>query len=54
LATGNQELADALRRTLLAVATNQTSLGRIPSLANDSADRGASDTTLLFLFGLAL
>src|SRR5664280_3870281 len=54
LATGNEALADALRRTLVALATNQTPLGHIPSLAYDPADRGASDTTPLFLFGLAL
>ena len=54
LATGNEELADALRRTLVALATNQTPRGLIPSLAHDPADRGASDTTPLFLFGLAL
>ena len=54
LATGNEELADALRRTLVSLAANQTPLGHIPSLAHDPADRGASDTTPLFLFGLAL
>ena len=54
LATGNEELADALRRTLVALAKNQTPHGHIPSLAHDPADRGASDTTPLFLFGLAL
>lgn len=54
LATGNEELADALRRTLVALAANQTQRGHIPSLAHDGADRGASDTTPLFLFGLAL
>jgi hypothetical protein len=54
LATGNEELADALRRTLVALAGNQTLRGHIPSLAHDPADRGASDTTPLFLFGLAL
>ena len=54
LATGNEELADALRRTLMALAANQTPRGHIPSLAHDPADRGASDTTPLFLFGLAL
>ena len=54
LATGNQELADALRRTLVALAANQTLRGHIPSLAHDPGDRGASDTTPLFLFGLAL
>ena len=54
VATGNEELADALRRTLLALAANQTPRGHIASLAHDPADRGASDTTPLFLFGLAL
>ncbi|MGB7549266.1 MAG: glycoside hydrolase 100 family protein [Terracidiphilus sp.] len=54
LATGNEELADALRRTLVALAENQTARGLIPSLAHDPDDRGASDTTPLFLFGLAL
>jgi hypothetical protein len=54
LATGNEELADALRRTLMALASNQTLRGHIPSLAHDPDDRGASDTTPLFLFGLAL
>ena len=41
LATGNEELADALRRTLVALAANQTPLGHIPSLAHDPGDRGA-------------
>lgn len=54
LVTGNAELVDALRRTLVALADNQTPLGHIPSLANDPGDRGASDSTPLFLFGLAL
>ena len=54
LATGNQELADALRRTLVALAANQTPRGLVPGLAHDPADRGSSDTTPLFLFGLAL
>jgi hypothetical protein len=54
LVTGNDELADALRRTLVALASNQTSRGHIPSLAHDPTNRGASDTTPLFLFGLAL
>ncbi len=54
LVTGNVELADALRRTLAALAYNQTSLGHIPSLAHDPGDRGASDSTPLFLLGLAL
>ena len=48
------ELIDALRRTLAALAKNQTKLGHIPSLAHDPDDRGASDTTPLFLLAVAL
>ncbi len=54
LASGNEELIAALQRTLAALALNQTDLGHIPSLAHDPADRGASDTTPLFLIALAL
>ena len=54
LVTGNEVLADALQRTLVALAANQTAHGHIPSLAHDPDDRGASDTTPLFLFGLAM
>ena len=54
LATGNEQLADALERTLVALANNQTPHGHIPSLAHDPANRGSSDSTPLFLFGLAL
>ncbi len=54
LATGNQRLADALERTLVALAGNQSLHGHIPSLAHDPDNRGSSDSTPLFLFGLAL
>ena len=54
LATGNEQLADALKRTLVALAENQTLHGHISSLAHDPANRGSSDSTPLFLFGLAL
>jgi starch synthase len=54
LATGNEQLADALERTLVALADNQTVHGHIPSLAHDPDNRGSSDSTPLFLFGLAL
>ena len=54
LVSGRDELVDGLRRTLLALAENQTERGHIASLAHDPDDRGASDTTPLFLFGLAL
>jgi hypothetical protein len=54
LTTGDQALVDGLRRTLEALARNQSRLGQIPSLAHDPDDRGASDTTPLFLIALAL
>ena len=50
--SGEPKLMTALRRTLEALAKNQTPRGHIPSLAHDPDDRGASDTTPLFLFGL--
>jgi len=53
LASGNQELTASLRRVLETCARNQTPLGHIPSLAHDPHDRGASDTTPLFLLTLA-
>ncbi|MBN1490028.1 MAG: amylo-alpha-1,6-glucosidase [Phycisphaerae bacterium] len=54
LVSGREEFVDALRRVLETLAKNQTRLGHIPSLAHDPDDRGASDTTPLFLFGLAI
>lgn len=49
LASGDERLMDALRKTLEALAHNQSRHGHIPSLAHDPEDRGASDTTPLFL-----
>ncbi|MCG6923532.1 MAG: amylo-alpha-1,6-glucosidase [Acidobacteria bacterium] len=54
LASGDRALVDALRRTLVALAKNQSERGHIPSLAHDPGDRGASDTTPLFLLALGL
>lgn len=54
LVSGDPKLAGALERTLSALAKHQTERGHIPSLAHDAGDRGASDSTPLFLFGLAL
>jgi glycogen debranching enzyme len=54
LSTGDPQFEDAIRRVLEALAKNQTSRGHIPSLAHDPEDRGASDTTPLFLIGLAV
>jgi hypothetical protein len=54
LLSGDERLLTALRRTLEALARNQTPRGHIPSLAHDPSDRGASDTTPLFLLALGL
>ena len=54
LTTGDEGLVSALRRVLTALAANQTALGHIPGLAHDPEDLGASDTTPLFLIGVAL
>lgn len=52
--SGDRRLIEPLGRVLKALATNQTRHGHIPSLAHDPRDLGASDTTPLFLVGLAL
>jgi glycogen debranching enzyme len=54
LVTENAELMAGLRRLLTTLANHQTRLGHIPSLAHDPSDRGASDTTPLFLIAVAL
>ena len=54
LVSGHPVLLRALEQTLTALAGNQTERGHIPSLAHDPRDRGASDSTPWFLFGLAL
>jgi hypothetical protein len=54
LVTGQKDLIKALKKTFLSLARNQTKLGHIPSLAHNPHDCGASDTTPLFLFALAL
>ena len=54
LVSGEPRLLQALGRTLSALAKNQTRRGHIPSLAHDPRDRGASDSTPWFLFGLAI
>lgn len=54
LASGNEQLITSLRKTLQTLAKNQSTHGHIPSLAHDPQDKGASDTTPLFLLSLAL
>lgn len=49
LASGNETLLASLLRVMATLARNQSRLGHIPSLVHDPEDRGASDTTPLFL-----
>jgi len=52
--TGNIKLLDSIRKVLMTLAKNQSEHGHIPSLAHDKDDRGASDTTPLFLLGVGI
>jgi len=54
LASKEPKLLQQLKRVLETLAANQTKLGHIPSLVHDKEDRGASDTTPLFLMAVAL
>jgi len=54
LVSGNKKLIESLRRVLETVGRNQSRLGHIPSLVHDREDRGASDTTPLFLMAVGL
>ena len=53
-ASGNEVLLHSLRRVLETLAQNQSPRGHIPSLVHDPEDRGASDTTPLFLLVLGM
>jgi Alkaline and neutral invertase len=54
MASDNAELIKSVRVVLVALAHGQTAHGHIPSLASNPNDLGASDTTPLFLIGLAV
>ncbi len=54
LASGHKKLIAAYRRVLEVLASNQTRMGHIPSLVHDPEDRGASDTTPLFLLAAGI
>ena len=54
LVSGDGRLIKAWRHVLEVLAANQSSLGHIPSLVHDPNDRGASDTTPLFLLAAAV
>ncbi|QGY46100.1 amylo-alpha-1,6-glucosidase [Maribellus comscasis] len=52
--SNNQELIKSIRNVLETLARNQTEHGHIPSLVHDKDDRGASDTTPLFLLAAGI
>jgi len=54
LASKNKKLIESLERVLETLGKNQTPLGHVPSLVHDPEDRGASDTTPLFLMAVGL
>lgn len=54
LASGHPKLIRMVRRMLKVTAGNQTSRGHIPSYIHDPGNKGASDTTPLFLMLLAI
>jgi len=51
--SGDKELLGALERCLISLAECQSASGLIPGLVDDPHDLGPSDTTPLFLVGLA-
>jgi hypothetical protein len=52
--SGNQQLMESMQKVMETLAKNQTERGHIPSLVHDKDDRGASDTTPLFLLGAGI
>ncbi len=52
LASGDAQLTSVIRNVLQTAVQNQSEHGHIPSLVHDPQDRGASDTTPLFLLAV--
>ena len=52
--SGDQKLIDSARLVLTTLAQNQSELGHIPSMVHDKENRGSSDSTPLFLMGIAI
>ncbi len=50
----NKKLMDSIQLVLETLAKSQTEHGHIPSLVHDNEDRGASDTTPLFLMAVGI
>jgi hypothetical protein len=52
--SGDLLLIESMRKVLQTLAKNQSTKGHIPSLVHDKEDRGASDTTPLFLLAVGI
>jgi Alkaline and neutral invertase len=52
--SGNVKLVQLIERTLVTLSKNQSENGHIPSMVHDAENRGASDTTPLFLLATAI
>jgi len=52
--SGDQKLMESTRRVLVTLADNQSGRGHIPSMVHDRENRGSSDSTPLFLLGVAI
>ncbi|MGQ7944950.1 amylo-alpha-1,6-glucosidase [Flavobacterium sp. WC2509] len=52
--SGNEQLLNSIWKVLETLAITQSERGHIPSLVHDADDRGASDTTPLFLLGVGI
>ncbi len=52
--SGNEKLTVAMEKTLQILSKNQSERGHIPSFVHDSGNRGASDTTPLFLLAVGI
>jgi len=52
--SGNKKLLDSIRKVLETLAKNQTAHGHVTSLVHNKDDRGASDSTPLFLLGVGI
>ena len=52
--SGNDKLLESIQKVLETLAKNQTEHGHITSLVHDPDDRGASDTTPLFLLAAGI
>lgn len=52
--SGNADLIESLKEVLITLAKNQSKNGHITSLVHEKDDRGSSDSTPLFLIGVAI